>query len=204
MLSEVEVSVLDFSHSFRMTEHNRRPFGNEGLFCFIFVLMRCFLIIFLLLLSISVYGQEKIYCPSEDSVRRDTYKAAIKKLLAFKQQYPDSFIIKREGINLISFYYLIDDTVNFINSSLEFLNTINDKNDLKEYYNRGVCQKLYDVYKAKRDTQNAIMYAEKRLFIFNRVKCATGEKNLRLKLFDELINYYSTIGKINPLPPHKV
>lgn len=147
-----------------------------------------------------LYSQTTSTSKAADTSDYISRRQEISQILVIKKQYPDSFLTDGLYSRLVMNYFYVADTLNFIHLTNEILamSTKPDKDGYSDDYLKSRLSKLlFYVYQARHDTINLINISEKRLFIFNKVSCGTGEKEFRLKLFDLLINYYSSKKQVD-------
>jgi hypothetical protein len=153
------------------------------------------LLVFCILLAFIFHAQSGDSLAIKQEKRKTSRQEEISRLLQTEAQYPDSFFIKRWDFDLASAYYFANDTLNFIKTAGRFLTSDDSKDRWRTYNKTTLSKMLYRLAKAQHDTLKMIEYGEKRLFVYNRLKCSTGERGYRASLFDELIPLYTGINK---------
>jgi|GEM_PF-5806175 len=143
------------------------------------------------------YSQETFYSISKDldSLKSANAAVYISRLEHIKKQFPDSFYIQKLDREMALAFLKQGDTTSFFVNVAEFLNTPDQNDHYRPYYKTNMCYLAYKVAKKKNDTLNWISFGEKRLFIYNRLRCSTGEREYKLRVFDELIRLYDARGE---------
>jgi hypothetical protein len=130
-----------------------------------------------------------------DSLKKADGATYLARLGQIEKQFPDSFYFHNLDREMALALLKQGDTASFFVSVAQFLNAPDYKDYYRPYYKTNMCYLAYKVAKKKNDTLNWISFGEKRLFIYNRLRCATGEREYKMRVFDELIRMYDARGE---------
>ncbi len=162
------------------------------------MISKLYFILIVLLLSKSLLAQTsdsaKVVSKALYENEMKSYRNSIDTLLNIKKQNPAAFYSNRLDYDIIRLYHDLNDTINFIREANDFINRDSGDDISRQYHKTFICNVLYKLSIEKKDTSKILDYGAKRLFVYNQLSCYTGEKHLRLKLFDNLIAIYTAQG----------